>query len=47
MRHGLDLALLWLHETSRVYSDRLVEPKDLQLFHKLQLDTLHENFEVP
>ncbi|XP_062322712.1 dynein axonemal heavy chain 11 isoform X2 [Osmerus eperlanus] len=45
VRHGMDLVLLWLHESSRVYSDRLVEPKDLQLFNKLQLDTLHENFE--
>ncbi|XP_028435224.1 dynein heavy chain 11, axonemal isoform X2 [Perca flavescens] len=39
------LALLWLHESCRVYSDRLVDVKDLQLFRKLQMETLHECFE--
>ena len=41
-----DLALLWLHESCRVYSDRLVDDKDLQLFRKLQMETVHECFEV-
>ncbi|XP_032374898.1 dynein heavy chain 11, axonemal isoform X1 [Etheostoma spectabile] len=40
-----DLALLWLHESCRVYSDRLVDVKDLQLFRKLQMETVHECFE--
>lgn len=43
---GSDLALLWLHESSRVYSDRLVDVKDLQLFQKLQMETVHKCFEV-
>ncbi|XP_068613056.1 dynein axonemal heavy chain 11 [Brachionichthys hirsutus] len=41
-----DLALLWLHESCRVYSDRLLDVMDLQLFHKLQMETVHECFEA-
>lgn len=41
-----DLALLWLHESCRVYSDRLVDVTDMQLFRKLQMETAHECFEV-
>lgn len=44
--NGTDLALLWIHESCRVYSDRLVDVKDLQLFRKLQMETVHECFEV-
>ncbi|KAM9783033.1 dynein axonemal heavy chain 11 [Neosynchiropus ocellatus] len=40
-----DLALLWLHESRRVYSDRLVDVKDHQQFQKLQMATVHECFE--
>uniref|UniRef100_A0A7N6BNC5 AAA+ ATPase domain-containing protein n=1 Tax=Anabas testudineus TaxID=64144 RepID=A0A7N6BNC5_ANATE len=43
--NGTDLALLWIHESCRVYSDRLVDVKDLQLFRKLQMETVHECFE--
>lgn len=46
MRDSSDLALLWLHESSRVYSDRLVDDKDLNLFKKLLMETVHEYFEV-
>uniref|UniRef100_A0A7N8XYV6 Dynein axonemal heavy chain 11 n=1 Tax=Mastacembelus armatus TaxID=205130 RepID=A0A7N8XYV6_9TELE len=45
VKESADLALLWLHESSRVYSDRLVDVKDLQLFRKLQMETVHECFE--
>ncbi|XP_061771898.1 dynein axonemal heavy chain 11 [Nerophis ophidion] len=45
VKDSTDLALLWLHESSRVYSDRLVDVKDLQLFGKLQMETVHECFE--
>ncbi|XP_068180103.1 dynein axonemal heavy chain 11 [Antennarius striatus] len=40
-----DIALLWLHESSRVYSDRLLDVTDLQLFQKLQMETVHECLE--
>ncbi|CAB1446422.1 unnamed protein product, partial [Pleuronectes platessa] len=46
VRDSTDLARLWLHESCRVYSDRLVDDKDLQLFRKLQMETLHECFEA-
>ncbi|XP_069552287.1 dynein axonemal heavy chain 11 [Brachyistius frenatus] len=45
VKESSDLALLWLHESCRVYSDRLVDDKDLQLFRKLQMETVHECFE--
>ncbi len=46
VKESTDLALLWLHESCRVYSDRLVDDNDLQLFRKLQMETVHECFEV-
>ncbi|XP_030250577.1 dynein heavy chain 11, axonemal isoform X3 [Sparus aurata] len=45
VKDSTDLALLWLHESCRVYSDRLVDVMDLQLFRKLQMETVHECFE--
>ncbi|XP_028280327.1 dynein heavy chain 11, axonemal isoform X1 [Parambassis ranga] len=45
VKESSDLALLWLHESCRVYSDRLVDVKDLQLFQKLQMEAVHECFE--
>ncbi|KAG7469713.1 hypothetical protein MATL_G00131750 [Megalops atlanticus] len=45
LRRDTDLVQLWLHETSRVYSDKLVEAKDRELFHKLQLDAARKHFE--
>ncbi|XP_070822029.1 dynein axonemal heavy chain 11 [Chaetodon trifascialis] len=45
VKESTDLALLWLHESCRVYSDRLVDVVDLQLFRKLQMETVHECFE--
>lgn len=46
LNEDCDLALLWLHESSRVYSDRLVDVTDTQLFRKLQMETARECFEV-
>ncbi|TMS10512.1 Dynein heavy chain 11, axonemal [Larimichthys crocea] len=45
VKESADLALLWLHESCRVYSDRLVDVMDVQLFRKLQMETVHECFE--
>ncbi|KAM4581026.1 dynein axonemal heavy chain 11 [Odontesthes bonariensis] len=45
VEENIDMALLWLHESSRVYSDRLKDIKDVQLFRKIQMETVHECFE--
>lgn len=42
----MDLVHLWLHESSRVYSDKLMEEKDVELFNKILLDTGKRYFEV-
>ncbi|XP_062848433.1 dynein axonemal heavy chain 11 [Trichomycterus rosablanca] len=44
VRRGSDLVQLWVHESSRVYSDRLAEAADLQLFHRLQTDVVQQLF---
>lgn len=46
LKHPDDLIRLWLHESSRVYGDKLVEAKDSSLFHKKLVDTAHKYFEV-
>ncbi|XP_034030917.1 dynein heavy chain 11, axonemal [Thalassophryne amazonica] len=45
VKESTSLVFLWFHESCRVYSDRLVDDHDLQLFHKLQTETVHECFE--
>lgn len=35
-----------MHETHRVYGDKLVDEKDIDMFTKLQIDALKKNFEV-
>ncbi|XP_068092066.1 dynein axonemal heavy chain 11 isoform X2 [Hyperolius riggenbachi] len=40
-----DLIQLWLHESSRVYGDKLIESKDSDLFKKLIQDTARKYFE--
>ncbi|EMP26627.1 Dynein heavy chain 11, axonemal [Chelonia mydas] len=45
LRQPNDLVRLWLHESSRVYGDKLVEPKDCHFFHKKLIDTAHKYFE--
>lgn len=42
----MELVNLWLHESSRVYSDKLMEEKDVELFNKILLDTGKRYFEV-
>lgn len=46
IRYSTDLVHLWLHESSRVYSDKLMEEKDVELFNKILLDTGKRYFEV-
>nr|XP_015213314.1 PREDICTED: dynein heavy chain 11, axonemal [Lepisosteus oculatus] len=45
LKQSSDLVRLWMHEASRVYSDKLVETKDCELFNKLLLDAAHKHFE--
>ncbi|KAI8438867.1 hypothetical protein MSG28_011209 [Choristoneura fumiferana] len=40
-----DLIRLWLHETQRVYGDKLTEDKDIDAFLKMQVDICKKNFE--
>lgn len=46
IRYPMDLVHLWLHESARVYSDKLMEEKDVELFNKILLDTGKRYFEV-
>ncbi|XP_058038720.1 dynein axonemal heavy chain 11-like [Ahaetulla prasina] len=45
LKHPHDLVRLWLHESSRVYGDKLIEEKDCNLFYKKLIDTAHKYFE--
>ncbi|XP_049749389.1 dynein axonemal heavy chain 11 isoform X2 [Elephas maximus indicus] len=40
-----DLIRLWLHESSRVYGDKLTDTKDCDLFQKKMLETAYKYFE--
>lgn len=42
-----ELIRLWLHEATRVYSDKLVDSTDNETFAKLISDTIKKNCEVP
>ncbi|XP_074223450.1 dynein axonemal heavy chain 11 isoform X1 [Camelus bactrianus] len=39
-----DLIRLWLHESSRVYGDKLIDTKDCDLFQKKMLETANKYF---
>lgn len=41
-----DIIRLWLHETHRVYGDKLTEEKDIDAFLKMQVDLCKKNYEV-
>ncbi|KAM4626866.1 dynein axonemal heavy chain 11-like [Discoglossus pictus] len=45
IRFSSDLVHLWLHESSRVYSDKLMEEKDIEHFKKVLIDTAKRYFE--
>lgn len=42
----MDLIRLWMHETQRVYGDKLTDDKDVDAFAKIQIDIIKKNFEV-
>lgn len=41
----LDVLRLWMHETHRVYGDKLTDDRDIESFSKLQFDILKKNIE--
>jgi len=41
----VELVRLWMHEAVRVYRDKLIEEKDMELFDKLQKDIVKKTFE--
>ena len=41
----MDYVRLWLHESSRVYCDKLVERQDIEVFNKIQLEIAKQTFE--
>ncbi|XP_046594204.1 dynein beta chain, ciliary [Neodiprion lecontei] len=45
LQGSIDVIRLWMHETQRVYGDKLTDEKDIESFSKLQLDTLKKNVE--
>ena len=42
----MDLIRLWLHEASRVYGDKLIEVKDMEVFTKIKFEIAKSGFEV-
>lgn len=41
-----DLIRLWMHESQRVYGDKLTDDKDCDAFAKIQVDIVKKNFDV-
>ncbi|XP_071446269.1 dynein beta chain, ciliary-like [Hetaerina americana] len=41
----VDLVRLWMHEAQRIYSDKLVEEKDVDTFNKIMKDVVKKTFE--
>ena len=42
----MDTVRLWLHEASRVYGDKLVDDKDMEMLTKLKFEIAKNSFEV-
>uniref|UniRef100_H3ASB2 Dynein, axonemal, heavy polypeptide 9 like n=1 Tax=Latimeria chalumnae TaxID=7897 RepID=H3ASB2_LATCH len=45
VKFPIDLVQLWLHESSQIYSDKLMEEKDIEYFNKVLADTAKRYFE--
>ena len=42
----VDLVRLWMHESQRVYRDKLLDNPDMETFDKLTKEVIKKNFEV-
>ena len=42
----IDMVRLWMHECDRVYRDKLVETRDMEIYDKIQGDICKKFFEV-
>eukprot|EP00731_Ephydatia_muelleri_P012058 Em0006g952a len=45
LKTPLDLVRVWLHETCRVYGDKMIEDKDMETFANLKADIVKTSFE--
>ncbi|XP_070581054.1 dynein beta chain, ciliary-like isoform X2 [Ptychodera flava] len=45
VKQPVELVRLWLHESERVYGDKLIEDKDIETFNKMKLDYAKKFFE--
>ena len=41
----IDIVRLWLHESTRVYCDKLIDLKDIEMFDKIKLEVAQQTFE--
>lgn len=46
VKSPVDLVRLWMHEGNRVYRDKLVEERDMEMYDKIQKDMTTKFFEV-
>ena len=46
LKTPLDFVRLWLHETSRVYGDKMIESGDMETLSKFQIQIAKDNFSV-
>ena len=42
----IDFVRLWLHEASRVYGDKMIDEKDMELFTKIKFNISKDTIEV-
>ena len=46
VKSQIDLVRLWMHESSRVYRDKMLDDTDFQIFDKTVKDITKKTFEV-